>query len=71
VKAGQIREMSVDELKGKERELNEQLFRLRIQKSVGQLDNALKIRATRRDIARLKTILKEKQRPESQQRTQK
>ncbi len=71
MKAGQIREMSVDELKGKERELNEQLFRLRIQKSVGQLDNALKIRATRREIARLKTILKEKQRPESQQRTQK
>ena len=71
MKAGQIREMSVDELKGKERELNEQLFRLRIQKSVGQLDNGLKIRATRRDIARLKTILKEKQRPESQQRTQK
>ena len=41
--------------------MQEQLFRLRLQKSVGQLDNALKIRETRRDIARVKTILKEKQ----------
>ncbi len=70
MKAGQIREMSVDELKGKEKELTEQLFRLRIQKSVGQLDNALKIRETRRDIARLKTVLREKQGPQSEQGTQ-
>jgi large subunit ribosomal protein L29 len=53
--------MSVDDLKGKEKELQEQLFRLRLQKSVGQIDNALKLRDTRRDIARVKTILKEKQ----------
>ena len=58
-----VREMSVDDLVGKQRELQEQLFRLRLQKSIGQLDNALKIRETRRDIARIKTILKEKQRP--------
>ena len=49
--------MSADELRGKERELQEQLFRLRFQKSIGQLDNALKIRETRRDIARVKTVL--------------
>jgi large subunit ribosomal protein L29 len=59
VKADQIREMSADELRGKERELQEQLFRLRLQKSIGQLDNALKIRETRRDIARVKTILRQ------------
>jgi large subunit ribosomal protein L29 len=59
VKADQVREMSTDELKGKERELQEQLFRLRLQKSIGQLDNALKIRETRRDIARVKTILRQ------------
>jgi large subunit ribosomal protein L29 len=63
VKPETVREMSVDDLRGKERELQEQLFRLRLQKSIGQLDNALKIRETRRDIARIKTILKEKQRP--------
>jgi large subunit ribosomal protein L29 len=61
MKPEQIREMSVDDLRGKERELQEQLFRLRFQKSIGQLDNALKLRETRRDIARVKTVLREKQ----------
>jgi len=61
VKAEKIREMSVDNLRGKEKELQEQLFKLRFQKSIGQLDNALKLRETRRDIARVKTVLKEKQ----------
>jgi len=61
MKAEKLREMSADELKGKEKELQEQLFRLRFQKSIGQLDNALKLRETRRDIARVKTVLKEKQ----------
>jgi large subunit ribosomal protein L29 len=61
MKADQIREMSVDDLRGKEKELQEQLFKLRFQKSIGQLDNALKLRETRRDIARVKTVLKEKQ----------
>jgi large subunit ribosomal protein L29 len=61
VKAEKIREMSAAELKSKERELQEQLFRLRFQKSIGQLDNGGKMRETRREIARVKTILKEKQ----------
>ena len=61
MKPAKVREMGKDELKAKERELQEQLFRLRLQKSVGQLDNALKVRETRRDIARVKTILNEKQ----------
>ena len=52
MKPDKIREMSPDELRGKERELQEQLFRLRFQKSIGQLDDAGKIRDTRRDIAR-------------------
>ena len=61
MKPQQIRELSVDDLRGKQRELAEQLFRLRLQKSIGQLDNALKIRAVRRDIARVQTILRQKQ----------
>jgi large subunit ribosomal protein L29 len=61
MKAEKLREMSADELQGRERELHEQLFRLRFQKSLGQLDNALKIRETRRDIARVKTVLRQKQ----------
>jgi large subunit ribosomal protein L29 len=60
VNADKVREMSDDELRTKERELQEQLFRLRFQKNLGQLDNALKIRETRRDIARVKTVLRQK-----------
>ena len=63
MKAQAIREMDDDALKTKEKELQEQLFRLRFQKSIGQLDNALKIRETRRDIARVKTVLRQKQGP--------
>jgi len=60
MKAEQLRELSPDELQAKRRELQEQVFRLRLQKSLGQLDNALRLRETRRDIARVKTILREK-----------
>ena len=63
MKVAEIRDLGVDELRTKERELQEQLFRLRFQKSLGQLDNALKIRETRRDIARVKTVLRQKQAP--------
>ena len=61
MKAAKVREMGPDELRTKERELKEQLFRLRVQKSIGQLDNAIKLRETRRDIARVKTVLQQKQ----------
>jgi large subunit ribosomal protein L29 len=60
VKADKVREMSAEELAAKEHELQEQLFKLRFQKSIGQLDNALKIRETRRDIARVKTVIRQK-----------
>jgi large subunit ribosomal protein L29 len=63
MKAEKLREMNTDELRGRERELQEQLFRLRFQKSLGQLDNALKIRETRRDIARVKTVIKQLAKP--------
>jgi large subunit ribosomal protein L29 len=61
MKAAKVREMAPDELKARERELQEQLFRLRVQKSIGQLDNGIKLRETRREIARVKTVLQEKQ----------
>ena len=60
MKPSKVREMGADELKTKVIELQEQLFRLRVQQSIGQLDNALKMRETRRDIARIKTIIREK-----------
>ena len=61
MKPEKVREMSEADLLAREKELSEQLFKLRFQKAIGQLDNALKVRETRRDIARVKTILKEKQ----------
>ena len=61
MKPAKVREMGADELKTKERELQEQLFKLRVQQSIGQLDNAIKLRETRREIARVKTVMREKQ----------
>jgi large subunit ribosomal protein L29 len=61
VKPEKIRELTEGELKTKEKELSEQLMKLRFQKAIGQLDSGLKVRQTRREIARVKTILKEKQ----------
>ncbi len=60
MKAADIREMSVTELNDKIRELDDQLFRLKLQKSMGQLESAAKLRPMRRDLARIKTVLKEK-----------
>lgn len=61
MKPSAFREMGPEELAHKETELQEQLFRLRVQQSIGQLDNTMKLREVRRDIARLKTILTQKQ----------
>lgn len=60
MKAAEIRELSVNELNDKIRELDDQLFRLKLQKSMGQLESAAKLRPMRRDLARIKTVLKEK-----------
>jgi large subunit ribosomal protein L29 len=56
----QVRELDVPALRDKEKELSEQLFKLRLSKSLGQIDNALKLRETRRQIARIKTLIREK-----------
>jgi large subunit ribosomal protein L29 len=60
MKTTEIRELGVDELRVRERELDDQLFRLRIQKSMGQLEAPAKVRDLRRDLARIKTILRER-----------
>jgi large subunit ribosomal protein L29 len=61
MKAVEVRELSVEELRTKVNDLSDQLFRLRVQKSMGQLEVPLKLRTVRRDLARIKTILREKQ----------
>jgi large subunit ribosomal protein L29 len=58
-KALRLREMTADELREKSRHLKEELFNLRFRNSVKQLDNPLKIREVRRDLARIETVLKE------------
>ncbi len=60
MKVGEIRELSEDELRGREKDLDDQMFRLRIQKSMGQLEAPAKVRTLRKDLARIKTILREK-----------
>jgi len=61
MKAAEVRELTVDDLRAREKELDDQLFRLRIQKSMGQLEAPDKLRTVRRDLARIKTVLRQKQ----------
>jgi large subunit ribosomal protein L29 len=61
MKSTDIRELSDDELHNKEAELKDQLFKLRFQHALGQLENAMKMKNIKKDIARIKTIKKEKE----------
>ena len=65
MKVSEIRELSIDVLRDREKELDDQVFRLRIQKSMGQLEAPAKVRELRRDLARVKTILHEKEQAEA------
>jgi large subunit ribosomal protein L29 len=60
-KAVEFRELGVGELRQRVRELDDQIFRLRIQKSMGQAEAGIQARAIRRDLARVKTVLREKE----------
>jgi large subunit ribosomal protein L29 len=60
MKAAELRDLGADELGVRERDLTDQLFRLRIQKSMGQLEAPAKMRTVRRDLARVKTVLRQK-----------
>jgi large subunit ribosomal protein L29 len=65
MRAKEIRDLTSEEIRQKEHELAEELFRLRLRKSTGQLDNPMRLRHLRRDIARLKTIQHERARRET------
>ena len=60
MKAAALRDLGPDELGVKERDLTDQLFRMRIQQSMGQLEAPDKLRTVRRDLARVKTFLTQK-----------
>ncbi len=61
MKPAELRNLSIDELRQKEMELRRELFNLRIRNSTGQLENNARISLIRRDIARIKTILRERE----------
>ena len=60
MKAKEFRERSDDELRKSLGDLEEQLFKLRFQKSTGQIENPVKIREVRKDIARVLTVINER-----------
>jgi large subunit ribosomal protein L29 len=60
MKATEFREMTEDELLNKQEELKDQLFKMKFQHALGQLENAMKLKNIKKDLARIKTILKEK-----------
>jgi len=61
MKASKMRDMSKDDLLLEDSELRKQLLKLRFQAAAGQLESAPKMRAVRRDIARIATVLKERE----------
>lgn len=65
MKATTLRERSNDELSKALSDLEEQLFKLRFQKSTGQIENPVKIREVRKDIARVLTVMNERRIEES------
>ncbi len=62
MKAEQLRELTADELEQKERELKRKLLNLRFQKATGELNNIAELEKTRRDVARVMTLAREKMR---------
>ena len=60
MKANEIRELTSEQLEAKLKELKEELFNLRFQLAINQLDNPHKITAVKKDIARVMTVLQEK-----------
>jgi large subunit ribosomal protein L29 len=62
MKTSALRDLSVEDLRQRERDLDDQIFRLRLQKSTGQLESPVKVRTGRRERARVKTIIREKER---------
>jgi large subunit ribosomal protein L29 len=60
VKLRELKELSVDELRARERELIDEIFHLRLRRATAQLTNPMKIRESRRALARIKTLLQQR-----------
>ena len=59
-KAKDLRDLSSEELTAKAAELKKELFNLRVQQAMGQIENPMRLRILRKDVAKTKTVLKEK-----------
>ena len=57
-----LKDKSIDELRNRERDLKEQLFKLRFQRATGRVENPMKMRQVRREIAQIETLLNERSR---------
>jgi large subunit ribosomal protein L29 len=62
MKAAELRETTVDELRKKEQDLRKELFNLRFQKATGEIENPMRIRAIKKNIAKILTVITEKNR---------
>ena len=56
-----LRDKSVDELRSREKDLREQLFKLRFQRATGRVENPMKMRQVRREIAQIETLIRERE----------
>ncbi len=65
MKARELRELSIDQLEAKQKEFRQEEFKLRFRHATGQLDKTGRIRQVRKDIARVMTIIREKQKEAS------
>ena len=61
MKANDLRKLNTEELQSKDRELAQELFNMKFQLHTGRLENTAKIEAIRKDMARVKTLIREKQ----------
>ncbi len=62
MKASQLKELTEDELMKKEADMRKELFNLRFQQATGEIENPMRIRAIKKDIARVLTVITEKKR---------
>jgi len=60
MKAAELKEMTMEELKKKEEDMRKELFNLRFQKSTGEIENPMRIHSVRKNIARVMTVMSEK-----------
>lgn len=61
MKASELRELTIEELKQRELDLSEELFNLRFQSATSQLENRMRVPQVRKDLARIKSLIREKQ----------